>query len=59
MQVSIKGDYIIEIPDNNIEIITAFFKKVLLLFLREFILTLVNQGIYEYRVTHFVPGTIN
>ena len=30
MQVTMKVDYIVEIPDSNIETITACFKKVLL-----------------------------
>ncbi len=43
MPVTVKIDYIVEIPDSNIETITACFKKALLLFLREFVLTIVSE----------------
>lgn len=48
MQVTIKVDYIVEIPDSNIETITACFKKVLLLFLREFVIRIVNEFAIQY-----------
>ncbi len=48
MQVTIKVDYIVEIPDSNIETITACFKKVLLLFLREFVIRIINEFAIQY-----------
>lgn len=48
MQVTIKADYTVEIPDSNIETITACFKKVLLLFLREFVIRIVNEFAIHY-----------
>ncbi len=48
MHVTIKVDYIVEIPDSNIETITACFKKVLLLFLREFVSTIVSEFAIRY-----------
>ncbi len=48
MQVTIKVDYIVEIPDCNIETITACFKKILLLFFSEFVTLIVNEFAIQY-----------
>ncbi|MCP4459077.1 MAG: hypothetical protein GY816_13800 [Cytophagales bacterium] len=57
MQVAIKVDYIVEIPDSNIETITACFKKVLLLFLREFVTRIVNEFAIQYMNHETQPFT--
>ena len=48
MKVTIKNDYIIEIPDCNIETIIACFKKVLILFLQEFVIKILNEFATHY-----------
>lgn len=55
MQVTIKVDYIVEIPDSNIETITACFKKVLLLFLREFVIRIVTEFAIQYMNQEIQP----
>ncbi len=55
MQVTVKANYIVDIPDSNIETITACFKKVLLLFLREFVLTIVNEFAIQYMAQETQP----
>ncbi len=48
MRVTIKVNYIVEIPDCNLETITACFKKVLLLFLRELVIRIINEFAIKY-----------
>ncbi len=55
MQVTIKVDYIVEIPDCNIETITACFKKVLLVFLKEFVIRIVNEFAIQYLAQETQP----
>ncbi len=48
MKIPIKVDIIVEIPDCNIETITACFKKVLQGFLKEFVIRIVNEFAIQY-----------
>ncbi len=54
MQVSMKVDYIVEIPDSNTETTTACFKNVLL-FLRDFVMTIVNEFAIQYMAQETQP----
>ncbi|KXB06965.1 hypothetical protein AKJ51_02370 [candidate division MSBL1 archaeon SCGC-AAA382A20] len=48
MTVNIKCNYTIEIPNCNMETLTAAFRKVLILFLRDFVLVILNKFATEY-----------
>lgn len=48
MTVNIKCNYTIELPNCNMETVTAAFRKVLILFLRDFVLVILNKFATEY-----------
>jgi len=55
MKVTIKNNYIVEIPDCNIETVIACFKKVLILFLRDFTTIILTEFAIEYMSQTMLP----
>ena len=55
MIINISLNYKISIPDCNIETIIACFKKVSILFLRDFTTTILNEFAKQYMIQKTLP----
>ncbi len=55
MEIPVKFNCTVEIPDSNIETIIACFKKVLILFLRDFVITILNEFATRYMTQKTQP----